>query len=102
VPDRLAAYLVNGGKLDLTTQQRPDRKPAALDAVDELAGKLEIKRVAVFLSGARGLAGRFPFGRRFRLDARASGPDSVWALPDARPALRRDVAVLALIAVPSE
>jgi hypothetical protein len=47
MPDRLAAYLVNGGKPDLTRQQRPDRKPAALDAVDELAGKLEIKRVAV-------------------------------------------------------
>jgi hypothetical protein len=66
VPDRLAAYLVDGGKLDLTRQQRPDRKPAALDVVDELAGKLEIKGGRVF-PRFRARFGGLAFWRAFSL-----------------------------------
>jgi hypothetical protein len=94
---------VNSRKLDLTRQQRPDWEPAALDAVDELAGKLEIQGVVDFLSSAWGLqGGRLPSGGLFRLGALAFGRDNVSVLPDENPGLRRDVAVLVLISLPSE
>ena len=103
MPDRLTTYLVNSRKLDLTRQQRPDWEPAALDAVDELAGKLEIQGVVDFLSSAWGLqGGRLPSGGLFRLGALAFGRDNVSVLPDENPGLRRDVAVLVLISLPSE
>src|ERR1700730_14002427 len=44
MPDRLAADLVNGGEFDLRREQGPDWEIAALDAVDELVGDLEIER----------------------------------------------------------